>query len=38
MLADFQESLNNFKVPAKEQKELFAIVENTKGEIVTTVR
>lgn len=31
----FQVSLNKFKVPAAEQKELFDIVGKTKGDIVT---
>ena len=35
MLADFRRVLNNYGVPAKEQKELFAIVESTKQDIVT---
>jgi hemoglobin len=34
MEADFQKSLDKFKVPEKEQKELFAIVESTKKDIV----
>lgn len=34
MLADFKATLDKFKVPAKEQQELFAIVESTKQEIV----
>jgi hemoglobin len=38
MVSDFQNSLNKFKVPDKEQKELFAIVESTKGDIVVAVR
>jgi hemoglobin len=38
MLADFTKSLNNFKVPAKEQQELVAIVESTKGDIVRSSR
>jgi hemoglobin len=32
--ADFKATLDAFKVPAAEQKELFAIVESTKGDIV----
>ena len=35
MAADFQKTLNKFKVPKKEQEELFAIVGSTKGDIVT---
>ena len=31
---DFQQTLDKFDVPAKEQDELFAIVESTKGDIV----
>lgn len=38
MLADFRKSLNKFGVPEQEQKELFAIVESTKGDIVVSVR
>lgn len=34
MLADFRRVLNNYGVPAQEQKELFAIVESTKQDIV----
>ncbi len=33
-LKDFQDSLDKFDVPPTEQKELFAIVESTKGDIV----
>ena len=33
-LADFQASLDKFKVPAREQAELKAIVESTKADIV----
>ena len=33
-LKDFQASLDKFQVPPTEQKELFAIVESTKGDIV----
>lgn len=35
MRADFKKVLDKFKVPEQEQKELFAIVESTKGDIVT---
>lgn len=34
MLADFRRTLNNYQVPAQEQKELIAIVESTKKDIV----
>jgi hemoglobin len=34
MLADFKATLVAFKVPAPEQKELFAIVDSTKADIV----
>ena len=34
MVADFKKTLDNFKVPEKEQNELFAIVESTKPDIV----
>jgi hemoglobin len=34
MVADFKNSLNKFKVPAKERGELIAIVESTKKDIV----
>ena len=34
MLADFRRVLNNYQVPKQEQKELLAIVENTKQNIV----
>ena len=36
MTADFKKSLDAFKVPAEEQKELFAIVESTKSDIVVS--
>jgi hemoglobin len=35
MAAEFQKSLNKYKVPAPEQKELFDIIGSTKGDIVT---
>jgi hemoglobin len=35
MAAEFQKSLDRFKVPAAEQKELFDIVGTTKSDIVT---
>lgn len=35
-LGDFQATLDKFQVPAPEQKELFAIVESTRGDIVAT--
>lgn len=34
MLADFRKVLDKFKVPEQEQKELIAIVESTKKDIV----
>ena len=36
MLADFRRVMNNYGVPAKEQRELGAIVESTKKDIVIT--
>jgi hemoglobin len=36
MLSDFRRVLNNNQVPEREQKELIAIVESTKGAIVVT--
>jgi hemoglobin len=33
-LADFQPTLDTFKVPAPEQREVFAIVESTRKDIV----
>lgn len=36
MASDFKISLDKFKVPEKEQKELFNIVESTKKDIVMT--
>lgn len=35
MLSDLRASLDKFEVPAAEQEELIAIVESTKGQIVT---
>ena len=35
MVADFQTTLDTFKVPAKEQEELIIIVGSTKKDIVT---
>lgn len=35
-LDDFQQTLNRFGVPEAEQRELFAIVESTRGDIVAT--
>jgi hemoglobin len=35
MAADFKKSLDKFKVPQTEQKELFDIVGKTKADIVT---
>ena len=34
MVADFQATLDKFKVPQREQQELIAIVESTKNDIV----
>jgi len=34
MVTDFKKTLDHFKVPEKEQNELFAIVESTKPDIV----
>ena len=36
MASDFKTTLDKFKVPAKEQEELFAIVGSTKADIVMT--
>lgn len=36
MAADFKATLDKFKVPAKEQGELIAIVESTKKDIIVT--
>jgi hemoglobin len=36
MAEEFKKSLNKFKVPADEQKELFEIVGKTKGDIVVS--
>jgi hemoglobin len=36
LMVDFRASLAKFKVPSAEQKELIAIVESTKGDMVTT--
>jgi hemoglobin len=38
MLADFTATLDAFKVPAGEQKELVTIVESTKPDIVVGSR
>lgn len=38
MLDDFKATLDGFSVPAGEQKELFAIVESTKPDIVVAGR
>ncbi len=32
----FRDSMNSFKVPAKEQDEIIAIIDSTKGEIVVS--
>lgn len=34
MLADFRRILTNYQVPEREQRELIAIVESTKKDIV----
>jgi hypothetical protein len=34
MMSDFRKSLGKFKVPEREKKELIAIVESTKKDIV----
>ncbi len=34
MVQEFRKSLNKFKVPATEQKELFEVVGKTKADIV----
>jgi hemoglobin len=36
MAAEFKATLDKFKVPEAEQKELFAIVGSTKADIVAT--
>lgn len=38
MVADFKKTLDKFKVPEREQKELFAIVESTKKDIVVSTK
>jgi hemoglobin len=38
MAADFKATLDAFKVPAQEQKELFTIVESTKADIAVARR
>ena len=38
MMADFRESLYHFNVPMREQKELIALLESTKGDIVTVAK
>jgi hemoglobin len=38
MLVDFQRVLNNYQVPQREQKELIAIVESTKKDIVISAK
>jgi hemoglobin len=38
MVVDFKKSLTKFKVPPKEQSELIAIVESTKGDIVLSAK
>jgi hypothetical protein len=34
LLTIFHDSLNNFKVPEKEQNDILGIIESTKGDIV----
>ena len=36
MASDFKKTLDAFKVPEKEQQELFTIIGSTKGDIVVT--
>lgn len=36
MLSDFRRVLNNYRVPEREQRELIAIVESTKKDIVVS--
>lgn len=36
LIAIFRDSMDSFKVPAKEQNEIIAIIESTKGDIVLT--
>lgn len=38
MVTDFKKTLNQFKVPPKEQDELIAIVESTKKDIVVAAK
>jgi hemoglobin len=38
MVVDFKTSLDKFKVPPKEQSELIAIVESTRGDIVLSAK
>jgi hypothetical protein len=38
MLDDFKKTLEKYKVPEREQKELVAIVEDTKKDIVIAKR
>jgi hemoglobin len=38
MAAEFKKSLDKFKVPAREQDELFTLVATTKGDIVVATR
>ncbi len=37
MLADFGKALDKFKIPAREQKELVAIVNSTRSDMFTTI-
>lgn len=36
MASDFKKTLDSFKVPEKEQQEIFTIIGSTKGDIVMT--
>jgi hemoglobin len=38
MVAEFQKTLDKFKVPAKEQGELITIVNSTKADIVAPAK
>lgn len=38
MMSDFRESLYKFKVPAREQQELVALLESVKGDIVVAAK
>jgi hemoglobin len=38
LISIFRESMNGFKVPPKEQAEVIAIIESTKGDVVVPVK